>query len=152
MSSYSYPSSIIESLTGSDIGCDIDPSSIAPIVPPNAIEITNTSNVPIPILANPTPPLTNTASNFCTHLIDDKVWNSRIQDVGCVKDKLPSKTYLRGQIPPIGPEGDELYYYHLSCIAIDFIKIFLKQQELKLRRARVPKNKTDIKNRSSPEF
>ena len=130
MSNYSHPSSMIESPTDSDLGNNIDPSSITSIVPPNAIEITNTSNLPIPILATP-PPLTNTTSNFCTQLIYDKVWNSRIQDVGCVKDKLPSKTYLRGQIPHIGPEGDELHYNHISCITVDFMKISIS---LKRRR------------------
>ena len=73
------------------------------------------------------------------------MWNNRIQDIGCKKDLLSSCTYQRSHISPIGPDGHELYYYGLSCIAIDLIKIFTKQQELKQGWGRVPRNKTDVK-------
>ena len=96
---------------------------------------------PIPLIDNFPPPILTAG----THLICNEVWNSRIQDIGCKKALLSARTYQRAQIPPIGPEGDELYYYDLSCIAIDLIKIFNKQQELKQGRSHVPKNKTDVK-------
>ena len=74
-----------------------------------------------------------------------EVWNSRIQDKGVSKNLLTKKSYKQSQIPPIGPEGEGLYYYGLSCIAIDLIKIFYPQKEIGLGWTNLPKNKTNVK-------
>lgn len=78
-------------------------------------------------------------------LIPDEIWSIRIQDRGCCKDELHKKTYRKSQIPGIGPDDDKKYYYGLASIAIDFIKIFNKEQELGKGWTKVPKNKTDVK-------
>ena len=78
-------------------------------------------------------------------LIPNEVWIVRIQDRGCNKSQLEKKTYKKSQIPGIGPDDDKKYYYGLASIAIDFIKIFNKEQELGKGWSKVPKNKTDVK-------
>ena len=78
-------------------------------------------------------------------LIPNEVWTVRIQDRGCNKSELEKKTYKKSQIPGIGPDDDKRYYYGLASIAIDFIKLFNKEQELGKGWSKVPKNKTDVK-------
>ena len=73
------------------------------------------------------------------------VWNNRIQDRGVSKDIWTKKIYKQYQITPVGPKGEEVYYYGLSCIAIDFLKIFYPQKEMGLGWVSLPKNKTNIK-------
>ena len=53
--------------------------------------------------------------------VPDDVWKARIQDKGCTKEQMPAKTYERSQIPPIGPDGHQIYYYALTSIAIDIL-------------------------------
>ena len=62
-----------------------------------------------------------------------------------MKDALPSKTYKQGQIPPIGLHDMELYYYNLTFIAIDYLKIFSNEHTCGRGWAKVSKNKTDAK-------
>ena len=71
----------------------------------------------------------------------DEVWLSRIQDKGVSKELLAKKSYKQSQIPPIGPEGEELYYYGLSCIAINLLKIFYLQKEMGLGWTNLPKKR-----------
>ena len=75
----------------------------------------------------------------------DEVWHSRIQDKGVTKEQLKKKSYKQYQITPVGSEGEELYYYGLSCIAIDLVKIFYPQKEMGLGWTDLPKNKTNVK-------
>ena len=78
-------------------------------------------------------------------IFSDDVWRSRIQDKGCVKQMLPKKTYKQSQILPTGPDGEQLYFYGLSCIAIDLAKIMYEQNDLGLGWNKLPKNKTNVK-------
>ena len=75
----------------------------------------------------------------------DEVWHSPIKDKGDMKEQLKKKSYKQYQITPVGPEGKELYYYELSCIAIDLVKIFYPQKEMGLGWTNLPKNKTHVK-------
>ena len=82
---------------------------------------------------------------YSTVRIQDDLWNQRIQDIGCTKDLLPLKTYKRSQIPPIGPVDSQLFYFHLTAIAIDYFKVFGTDSVLGRGWAKVPKNKSDAK-------
>ena len=58
---------------------------------------------------------------------------------------LPKKSYKQSHILPIGPEGEQLYFYGLSCIAIDLAKIMYEQNDLGLGWNKLPKNKSNVK-------
>ena len=77
--------------------------------------------------------------------IKDDVWNLRLQDKGSTKEMMPAKTYERSQIPPIGPEGYQTYYYDLTSIAIDILSNMKMENELGRGWSKVPKNRTDAK-------
>ena len=87
----------------------------------------------------------NDESDFSKVRISDDEWNVRLQDPGCTKDALASNTYRRSHIPGIGPLGMEVYYYHLTSIAVDYLKLFTEENTLKRGWAKVPKNKSDAK-------
>ena len=72
-------------------------------------------------------------------------WNVRLQDSGCTKDALPSNTYRRSHIPGMGPLGMEMYYYHLTSSAVDYLRFFQEENTLGRGWAKVPKNKSDAK-------
>ena len=82
---------------------------------------------------------------FMAIRIEDRLWQQRIQDEGCVKKDLPKRTYLSSNIPPIGPTETCLYYYHLSSIAIDFLKKMFVEKEMGRGWVKIPKNRTDVK-------
>ena len=138
---------------------DIPITSSPPIANNRSVDsltsLASSSSSNLPIATNAasilrTPPTATTATTddndpFRTIRIVDTEWDQRLQDVGCAKDALPSKTYKRGQIPPIGPHGMELYYYNLAAIAIDYLKIFANEHTCGRGWAKVPKNKTDAK-------
>ena len=46
-----------------------------------------------------------------------------------MKDALPSNTYMRSHIPPIGPHGEEQYYYNLTAIAVDWSKFYQQTEQ-----------------------
>ena len=77
--------------------------------------------------------------------VPDDVWKARIQDKGCTKEKMPAKTYERSQIPPIGPDGHQIYYYALTSIAIDILSNMKLENDLGRGWSKVPKNKTNAK-------
>ena len=62
-----------------------------------------------------------------------------------MKDALPSNTYTKSHIPPIGPHGEEQYYYNLTAIAVDWSKVFATEHTLGRWWVKVPKNKSDAK-------
>ena len=72
--------------------------------------------------------------------VSTKNWEKRLQDMGCLKTEMPSKTYRSKQIPGYGPL--KTYYFHLSAISIDYILIFKEDTS---NWCRVPKNITDVK-------
>ena len=69
------------------------------------------------------------------------------QDKGCDKEKLPKQTYNKNKIIGVGPLGDEVYYYGLSAIAIDYSKILANKKDLDRGWAQLPKNKTKGKDK-----
>ena len=77
----------------------------------------------------------------------DEVWHSRTQDKGVEKAQLSKKTYRQYKVTSSGPEGEGLYYYGLSCIAIDLMKVFYPQKEMGLGWTKLPVNKTNVKNK-----
>ena len=101
-----------------------------PDQPPTSITVTtpNTNNT------------TPTRAPFQEFRIDEDLWDTRIQDDGTEKDKMPAQTYKSKQIPAFRPT--KKYYFHLSSIAIDMIDIFKKYPK---EWPRVPKNVTDVK-------
>ena len=82
-----------------------------------------------------------------SNIFTDNVWCTRIQGKGCVKDMLPKKTYMQSHITSVGPDGEQLFYHGLSCIAIDLVKIMSEQNELGLGWTKIPKNKSDVKKK-----
>ena len=77
--------------------------------------------------------------------VPDDVWKARIQDKGCTKEQMPAKTYERSQIPPIGPDGHQIYYYALTSITIDILSNMKLENDLGRGWSKVPKNKTNAK-------
>jgi len=51
-------------------------------------------------------------------------WNDCLQDMGCSKSELKIKRYKGSQTPGRGPKDVPIFYYHLTSIAIDYIKNF----------------------------
>ena len=81
-----------------------------------------------------------TISATIDRLIDNDVWNGRLQGRGCTIDKLKNKYYRASKIPSIGPKGDELYYPELFSIAVDMSKEMYSQKEMGIGWMKVPKN------------
>ena len=69
----------------------------------------------IPQLAN----IVDDDDMFAKVRLSESDWDVRIKDKGCMKDALPSNTYMRSHILPIGPHGEERYYYNLTAIPVD---------------------------------
>lgn len=80
-----------------------------------------------------------------TMTITNYLWNSRLQDKGTTIDLIPKKHYKNYKITPIGPEGQNLYYYGLSCIAIDLLKVFYNSKAMGLGWNKLPNNKINVK-------
>ena len=80
-------------------------------------------------------------------IVPDDVWKSRLQDKGVSKENLPNRAYHGVQIPASGTKDDPIYYYDLSCIAIDMIKAFYEQNRIQTGWQKLPKNKTNVKNK-----
>jgi len=49
--------------------------------------------------------------------------------------------------PPIGPKESPMFYFHISAIAIDYLKKLSKESELSRGWKKVPVNRTDGKNK-----
>ena len=88
---------------------------------------------------NDAPPSIEDSSNNPVPEIDISILNvmipstefeDRLQDKGCNLHQLPKNTYKMSKIPPYGPKEKSLYYYHLTSIAIDYIKNFKKEKDL----------------------
>ena len=88
-------------------------------------------------------PLEKEPSSYSTIRIDDHVWSSRLQDVGCSLESLPKRSYRQNKVPPYGPNST--YYYDLSSIAIDYIKNIAQAKKNGYGWKRLPKNITDVK-------
>ena len=84
---------------------------------------------------------------YANIMIPTHEWNNRIQDVGCSKVELKVKRYKGSNISPYGPKEAPLYYFHLTSIAIDYLKCFKKDNDLGRGWTKVPKNPTDIKTK-----
>ena len=80
-------------------------------------------------------------------LIDDLLWNKRIQDVGCKETDLTSRTYQRNKIMSVGPENSQLFYYDLTAIAVDFTKIMRDPKNFAQSWTKLPKNNTQVKEK-----
>ena len=80
-------------------------------------------------------------------IVPDDVWKSRLQDKGVSKEKLPNRAYRGVQIPASGTKDDPIYYYDLACIAIDMMKAFYEQNRIQTGWQKLPKNKTNVKNK-----
>ena len=89
---------------------------------------------------------------YANIMIPTHEWKNRIQDVGCSKAELKVKRYKGSNISPYGPKEAPIYYFHLTSIAIDYLKCFKKEKDLGRGWAKVPKNPTDIKTKIVERF
>ena len=127
-------------------------SNVTPVyVNVNASTVDDMSNAPS---TSPTTPTSATIlqddinqTTSSNTIITNELWESRLQDKGTSVDLVPKKTYKQYKITPIGPESQELYYYGLSCIAIDLIKVFYNHKEMGLGWNKLPNNKTNVKSK-----
>ena len=111
----------------------------------------------MPLLMHPPPTIVDISSNVAINVarqatmyssirVEENTWNDRIQDTGCKKEELTAKTYRQNQIVAYGPKDDDpVFYYDLSCIAIDIIKAINASSSKQEEWPRFPKNKTDVK-------
>ena len=81
-------------------------------------------------------------------LITEDLWQRCLQDKGCSQEELPSQHYLRNKIISIGPNDKKLFYYHLTAIAVDLLKIMKEDKELGKGWDKVPKNSTQVKEKT----
>ena len=101
----------------------------------------NESPVKFSSTATPAPDI----NGYMSVKVPDEKWDTRLQDKGCDKGGMPSKTYNRSQIPGIGPKGHEVYYYDLISLAIDILHNMKIENDLGRGWSKVPKNKRDCK-------
>ena len=102
---------------------------------------------PVECTLTTTPPPLPDINGYMSVSIADERWHARLQDKGCDKDKMPSKTYNRSQIPGIGPKGHEVFYYDLTSLAIDILSNMKTENDLGRGWTKVPKNKTEAKTK-----
>ena len=107
----------------------------------NAAMLENESPVEFTSTTTPAPDI----NGYMSVKVPDEKWDTRLQDKGCDKGGMPSKTYNRSQIPGIGPKGHEVYYYDLISLAIDILHNMKIENDLGRGWSKVPKNKTDAK-------
>ena len=93
---------------------------------------------------------TDIVLNCGSLLLPNDLWTERVQDLGQPFAELGSKTYKRNKIMSVGPPSDNRYYYDLTAIAVDLCKIMRQMQELDEGWRKLPKNPTQIKEKSSP--
>ena len=110
-------------------------------------------------VSSPTPSLKNASINrdteseyhscidFCNVEIPRDEFQQRIQDKGCAKAELKVKRYKGSMLPAYGPKEDQIYYYDLASIAIDYSRNFKKECDLGRGWGKVPKNQTEMKIR-----
>ena len=107
----------------------------------NAAMLENESPVEFTSTTTPAPDI----NGYMSVKVPDEKWDTRLQDKGCDKEGMPSKTYNRSQIPGIGPKGHEVYYYDLISLAIDILHNMKIENDLGRGWSKVPKNKRDCK-------
>ena len=91
---------------------------------------------------------TRQSSNAITYLdikLKEEIWTERIQDVGFKESKLLKKRYWLAEILLVGPVDIELFYYHLSAIAFDYVKDLVKMAKIGTAWKNLPKNLINIK-------
>ena len=118
-------------------------------MPPPSQESTGSTSVPNASIESSSLILTATEdeTEYANIKLNNELWMQRIQDTGCSYDMLPKKHYMRSKIPPIGPKESPMFYFHISAIAIDYLKKLSKESELSRGWKKVPVNKTDGKNK-----
>ena len=107
----------------------------------SAAMIENESPVEFSSMMTPAPNI----NGYMSVKVTDERWHARLQDKGCDKDGMPSKTYNRSQIPGIGPKGHEVFYYDLTAIAIDMLHNMKMENNVGRGWSKLPKNKTEAK-------
>ena len=90
---------------------------------------------------------TDIVLNTANTLIPYDIWTAMVQDKGRPYNELGSKNYKRNKIISIGPEHQNLFFYDLTAIAVDFSKIMRQMQELDDGWKKLPKNPTQIKEK-----
>ena len=115
----------------------------------NTSGLTPSVTVPNTSIVSPSsiPTTNDDVTEYANIKLNNELWMQRIQDTGCSYDMLPKKHYNRSKIPPIGPKEAPMYYYHISAIAIDYLKKLSQESELSRGWKKVPVNKTDGKNK-----
>ena len=118
-------------------------------MPPPSQESTGSTSVPNASIESSSLILTATEdeTEYANIKLNNELWMQRIQDTGCSYDMLPKKHYMRSKIPPIGPKESPMFYFHISAIAIDYLKKLSKESELGRGWKKVPVNRTDGKNK-----
>ena len=78
-------------------------------------------------------------------MIDEKLWNQRMQDKGSMKNQLPKITYKISRIMVLGTKEMPVCYYYLTAISINLAQKMEKEKTTGHRWNKLPDNKTDIK-------
>ena len=80
--------------------------------------------------------------------LDNELWFARIQDPGGKKECLPSQRYKMSKIISIGPnENDVLFYYDLTSIAVDYVKLMRTMQSNQSGWIKLPVNLPNAKKK-----
>ena len=88
---------------------------------------------------------TTTPTSYMSICMENEIFLNRIQDVGCKESELPKKRYRMAKILSVGPEGNQVYYYNLTAIAVDFSKLMLAIFVVGSGWKDLPKNPTNVK-------
>ena len=105
--------------------------------------------------------LSSSFSNSNNHLIEpivtpcylyvklpNELWFDRIQDLGVEEKKLPKKRYKGSKVISIGPnDEDTLFYYDLTSIAVDYVKLMKGMNTEKTGWQKLPVNLPNVKKK-----
>ena len=78
-------------------------------------------------------------------LLEESDFKMRLQDRGCAQSELPKKRYKQAKILSVGPDKHAKFYYGLTSIAIDYVKIMQQEKAAHRGWSKIPKNATNIK-------
>ena len=68
-----------------------------------------------------------------------------IQDPGCNQSALKESRYHRAKILSVGPVGNELFYFRLTAIAVEYIKYMTTEMKSDKGWKKSPNNPVNAK-------
>ena len=123
---------------------DDNPNSFVRLTIVNSASIdedTGAEELPPTVIPHP-------VEEFLKIKITPNEWRLNLQDSGCTDVELVNKRYKGSKIISVGPKGgDQLFYYGITSIAVDYVKEMVKQKKNGVAWFKLPVSLPNVKNK-----